>query len=511
MRAYFRLITLAAAGLAVTACNESLVPDYNNLTAFPHSAASLQNEFSGAFSRDRSDIGFFVQATEGFARDAAYFTPSEERFVTELTGQTPLDDDNFGAGDWDFEYNAVKVADSVQGILPQLTVSGSPVPAANLNALLGVIETTKAMDYMIIELAHDTNGTAIGAPGQPYTGTLAPILCATDSWKAIVAMLDSAVADLNAAGASTTLSIPGTNFNLTLPPTYAALGNTAGGFEGLTLALRGRARVELAYAIARRSAATAPTAGTPGSPDQSQLDSAITDIQASSLYSSTLSASEAVAANDLGVFFAFSSASGDITNPIFGNAGGTFALELAVSQIDSVHDQRFLAMFAPAAAQPTSEGASTASSYSMNLSNISTNTPITITRNVQLQFLLARAYLGTNQLLKAAQTVDGVRTTVGGLRTGFIPDTAISADKKDTTIFVLDPTSYTSVRDFLMRELRPSVIMDGTGEMVVAIRDYGLIVTDLTTWGAKDQHTTMENIPAVERQQRNNNFAAVCP
>jgi len=496
MRAYFKLITLAAAGLAVTACNESLVPDYNNLTAFPHSAASLQNEFSGAFSRDRTDVGGFIQAMEGFARNAAYFTPSEERFVTELTGQTPLDDDNFGALAWDIEYNAAKVADSVQAILPSLTVNGAPIPAASLKALQGVIETTKAMDYMLIEVAHDTNGTAIGAPGQPYTGTLAPILCATDSWKAIVAMLDSAVADLNAAGASTTLSIPGTNFSLTLPPTYAALGNTAGGFEGLTLALRGRARVELAYAIARKSAATAPSVSTPGSPDQNQLDSAITDIQASSLYSPTLSASEAVAANDLGVSFAFSSASGDITNPIFGNAGGTFALELAVSQIDSLHDQRFLAVFSPAGSQPTSEGASTASSYSMNLSNIGTNTPITITRNVQLQFLLARAYLGTGQTAKAATIVDNVRTAVGGLASG---------------LGSVNTGDYVSVRDFLMRELRPSLIMDGTGDMVAAIRDYGLIMVDLTTWGAKDQHTTMENIPAVERQQRNNNFAAVCP
>ncbi|HSY83665.1 MAG TPA: hypothetical protein VK807_18030 [Gemmatimonadaceae bacterium] len=496
MRAYFKLITLAAAGLAVTACNESLVPDYNNLTAFPHSAASLQNEFSGAFSRDRTDVGGFIQAMEGFARNAAYFTPSEERFVTELTGQTPLDDDNFGALAWDIEYNAAKVADSVQAILPSLTVNGAPIPAASLKALQGVIETTKAMDYMLIEVAHDTNGTAIGAPGQPYTGTLAPILCATDSWKAIVAMLDSAVADLNAAGASTTLSIPGTNFSLTLPPTYAALGNTAGGFEGLTLALRGRARVELAYAIARKSAATAPSVSTPGSPDQNQLDSAITDIQASSLYSPTLSASEAVAANDLGVSFAFSSASGDITNPIFGNAGGTFALELAVSQIDSLHDQRFLAVFSPAGSQPTSEGASTASSYSMNLSNIGTNTPITITRNVQLQFLLARAYLGTGQTAKAATIVDNVRTAVGGLASG---------------LGSVNTGDYVSVRDFLMRELRPSLIMDGTGDMVAAIRDYGLIMADLTTWGAKDQHTTMENIPAVERQQRNNNFAAVCP
>jgi hypothetical protein len=496
MRAYFKLITLAAAGLAVTACNEALVQDYNNLTAFPHSSASLQNEFTGAFSRARDDIGFFTQATEGFARNAAYYTPSEERFVTELTGQAPLDDDNFGAGDWDVLYNGVKLADTVQGILPTLTANGQPIPTASLKALEGVIETTKAMDYMYIELAHDTNGTAIGAPGQPFVGTLAPILCNRDSWEAIVAMLDSAKADLDAAGASTTLAIPGTSFKLTLPPTYAALGNTAGGFEALTLGLRARAHIELAYAIARRSAGTAPTVGSLGSPDQSQLDSAITDIQASSLYSASLSASEAVAANDIGVFFDFSSVSGDVTNPIFGNAGGTFALEGAAKQIDTLHDQRFLAMFAEAPALPTSVGASSASSYAMNLSNIGTNTPITIIRNVQLQFLLARAYLGTGQLALAAQTVDAVRTTVGGLASG-LPGVNVSSD--------------TSVRNFLMRELRPSEIMDGTGEMVTAIRDYGLITTDLTTWGSIDQHTTMENIPAVERQQRNNNFAAVCP
>ncbi len=496
MRAYFKLIPLTVAGMAITACNESLVPDYNQLTAFPHSTAALQVEFTGVFSRVRTDVGFYTQATEGFARNAAYYTPSEERFVTELTGQAPLDDDNFGAGVWDIEYNAVKVADTVQGILPTITVNGSPIAAANLHALEGVVETTKAMDYMYIELAHDTNGTAIGAPGQPYTGTLAPILCATDSWKAIVAMLDSAKADLDAAGASTTMAIPGTSFKLTMPPTYSALGNTAGGFEGLTLALRARARIELAYAIARRSAATAPSTTSAGSPDQSQLDSAITDILASSLYTPTLSASEAVAANDLGVFLDFSSASGDITNPIFGNAGGTFALEGAAQQIDTVNDQRFLAMFQKAPALPTSVGASSASSYSMNLSNIGTNTPLTITRNIQLQFLLARAYLGTGQTAKAATIVDNVRTTVGGLASG---------------LGSVNSTDYVSVRDFLMRELRPSEIMDGTGEMIVSIRDYGLIKTDLTTWGAIDQHTTMENIPAVERQQRNNNFAAVCP
>jgi len=62
-----------------------------------------------------------------------------------------------------------------------------------------------------------------------------------------------------------------------------------------------------------------------------------------------------------------------------------------------------------------------------------------------------------------------------------------------------------------MREMLPSLMEDGTGDQITAIRDYGLILQDLTTWGAKDFHASMLNIPAIERQQRNNNFAAVCP
>jgi hypothetical protein len=496
MRSYLIPITIAAAVVSAAGCNEAFVPDYNSLTSFPHAVASLQNEMTGLFNGDRPDVGVYSIAVEGFSRDAAYFTPSEERFVTELTGETPLDDDNFGALDWNVEYTTVKIADSIAAILPTLTNNGQAIPAANLNALQGVVMTMKAMSYMYVELAHDTNGTAIGAPGQPYTGTLAPILCAKDSWQAIVLELDSAMAELNAAGAGATFSIPGTKFTLVMPPGYAALGSTAGSFSGLTLALRARARIELAYAIARNTPGTAPTVTSAGSPDQSQLDSAITDIQASSLYSASLSASEALYYNDLGAFHSFSSASGDVTNPTFPDAGGTFALEGAAQQIDTLHDARFLAVFAPAEAQPTSEGAKIASSYSMNLNNIGTNTPIPIVRNVELQFLLARAYLGTGQTAKAATIVDNVRTSVGGLASGLAG---------------VNTGSYTSVRDFLMQELRPSEIQDGTGELLVAIRDYGLILQDLTTWGAQDQHTTMENIPAIERQQRNNNFATVCP
>ena len=498
MRAYRTLIsasTALAVALTLSGCNEALVPDFNNLAGFPHNASALQNEFTGAFMRTRDEIGFYVQLTDAFAREDAYYTPSEERFVTQLTGDQPLDDDNFGAGMWDIEYNAVKVADTVIGIIPQLTLkSGGALPAANQKALIGVLETTKALDYMYIALSHDTNGVAVNSVGQP-TSSPAPILCAKDTWKQIVAMLDSAKADFDAAGTGTVLGFPDGSFTLQLPPGYAALGGTAGGYEALTLALRGRARIEYAYAIARQGGG-APTATSPGSPDQSQLDSAITDIQATALYSPTLSAAAANAASDLGVFHSFSGASGDVPNPTFGNASAMFALQGVVDQIDTVNDQRFLTKFAVAPAKPTSPGNSAASIWAMNLANINISTPIPITRNVELNFLLARAYLGTGQFALAAQTVDNIRTSVGGLSSG---------------LGSVNVSSYTSVRDFLMKEMIPSLMTDGLGDQIVAIRDYGLIMQDLTTWGTADQHTSMENIPLTEREARNNNFKAVCP
>jgi hypothetical protein len=458
--------------------------------------ASLQAQMTGVFDGLRVvDVFFMTIELGAFARSATYFTPSEIRFVTELTGDALLDNDNFGANIWNNPFTTIKSADSVIAVLPTLKQgNGSPYPAANVKALQAVMETHKAFDYMYVALSHDTNGVAMNNPGGPTTGTLAPILCARNSWAEIVAMLDTAKAELDAAGAGTKLAL-GSDFALQMPPGYAALGSTAGGFEGLTLAILARARIEYAYAIARGPGGTAPTATDAGAPDQAQLDSAIADITASSLYSPNLSASEAIASNDLGVFMSFSGASSDIPNPIFGVSASVFVLEGAAQQIDTLHDQRFLSKFAVAPGAPTSAGASMASTYAY-LNNIGLSTPMPMIRNVQLQFLLARAYLGTGQLAKAAQTVDAVRTTVGGLASG---------------LGGVNTSSYTSVRDFLMREMLPSLMEDGTGDQIAAIRDYGLILQDLTTWGAKDFHTSMLPIPALEREQRNNNFAAVCP
>ena len=100
---------------------------------------------------------------------------------------------------------------------------------------------------------------------------------------------------------------------------------------------------------------------------------------------------------------------------------------------------------------------------------------------------------------KAASIVDNVRTVVGGL----------------PSALPLPATDYVHVRDFLMKEMIPSLMGDATGDQIVAIRDYGMIMQDLTTWENQpgfgtDYHTSQENIPQPERAARNNNYAPVC-
>jgi hypothetical protein len=480
--------------MTLAACNESLVPDYNVPTGFRHDVTALQNEMTGAFNETRVNIVFFNEAMEGFARTSAYFTASEDRFVTELTGELPLDVDNFGALVWNEEYQAIKDADSIIAVLPTLTNAGAALPTANIKALQGSMETWKALNYMYVLLAHDTTGIAINNVGGPISGNLAPIVCARDAWRAIVAMLDTAQADFTAAGPTTVMGVPGSLFSaLQIPPGFNAIGNTAGGWMNLVLALRGRSRIELAYAVANGPGGTRPTPSSAGGPDVNQLDSAITDITASNLYSPTLNAGEAVNFNDKGVFHSFSSAANDISNPIFAISGDDFALEGAAQQIDTLNDQRFLAKFAQAPALPTNV-TGVASSY-IYINNIGLSTPIPIVRNIELQFLLARAYLGIGSYAKAASIVDNVRTVVGGL----------------PSALPLATTDYVHVRDFLMKEMIPSLMGDNTGDQISAIRDYGLVVQDLTTWGSKDFHTSQENIPQPERTARNNNFGPVCP
>ena len=492
---------LFCAFLAAVACNESTVPNFNAATGLPHTAAALQNEITGAFGAGRTDIGNFELFMDAFARNSAYFTPSEQRFVLVGTGSVAVNPGDIFVGPdvWDFYYNGIKNIDTIITGVPQLQFSTSaglaPLPAGQQEAMFGALETVKALYYMYILETRDTLGIPLAGVGQVAAG---PILCNRDAWGEIVAMLDSANDSLAKAG-------PATTFPVNLPAGYSQVSGSAGAYRGFTLGLRGKARIYYAYTTGRPTDTLSV-----GSPNTAQLDSAIADIQAAApIYSTNLSAAEAVAANDFGVFHTFSTAPNDVPNPINTNAGATYLLWDALNDIDTL-DNRFTAKYADAGAAngPTSPGAPIASFFHY-VNNMSGSTPLPIIRNVELQLLLAEAEISRQQYAPAIAVLRQLRTAVGGLA-----DTVVNAD-------------YVSARNFFLREQRVSLLSDGEGDRVVTLRNWNLVLARDTTWsstgfghdtsaihqrpGVSDHHTSIIPIPLGESDARGGKIAPVCP
>jgi starch-binding outer membrane protein, SusD/RagB family len=502
------LTTLAALLAVAAACDESVVPDINAPTQFPKDFTGLKSAFTGAAgSAVRSDIATYTLDVTSMARDAAYFTASEPRFVTELTGEQPIAMDAFGAAAWNSFFSTIKGIDTTQSVLPSLTnASGQLLSQDTIATLWAQLETFKALYYIYLADTRDTAGVPINAVGGATSPTgVAPILCLPSTWGEIVAILDSAVDSLSAVPAGTVL-ISGL-----VPSGYGLVSDNSAHWRDFTLALRAKAHIEYAYAIARGANGSdgtgASTPTSPGLPDVNQLDSAAADLdtlQAHGLLydDGSLNPLGNVGA-DPGVYFQYSTTSGDVQNGLASDAPGYFVLLGAAAQIDTLHDQRFLVKFGRGTLPTTSYdgGAVPASALGSDWQYGAGTQPATfglsgvipIVRNVQLHLLRAEALIGLGQYSQAITIVNTVRTAAGG-----VAAETVSPD-------------YTDARDFLLQELLVSLLSE-TGDHLIAIRNYGLTSELLTTWNpyGGDLHTAALPIPLAEASARNNDITPVC-
>jgi hypothetical protein len=503
-----RVMAVAAAAslFGLGACNESLVPNYNFLTGLSPTAQGVASATAGVYN-GRTDAGAWAIWSSGFGREATYFTFSEQRFVTELLGiSSPQATDFIGETVWDNEFGLVKTADTAQTAVEALEASGAESPAT-AEASWAALETGKAMNYLMVAMSRDSVGVPINAVGQT-TPPFAPILCNELVWAQIVAMFDSAADSLTAAG-------PTTAFPGALPPGLSLVSANAGTFESLNFALRAKARVEYAYAIARQNgeAVTGPLSDGAAI---AQLDSAVLDVDSSTvIYSPSLSFTEAVPANDPGAFFTYSTLPNDIVNPIFSDIKGYFAVVPYVigfgtageaqapgtgpnAPVDTL-DRRWTAKFVDVGAPPGSANPQLSSTWNYG-NNLTGSSPLPIIRNLELQFILARAELGLGNLAMATTIVNNVRTNVG-LVSPLAP-----------------PMVFDSVASFLITEARLTFIAEGTGEDIMPTRDYGLFNTYMltatdtvyNTTGDVDTQASLLPIPIEESSPRNGNITPVC-
>jgi hypothetical protein len=498
-----RVALLAGAMAGALAGCSGNIPYFTAPTSVPNTPDGIQNAVGGLFAGTRINLttyqGFLFAIAAGAARDGAYFTNTEPRTVEYPLGVLFIT--ATFSGMWAQEYQNISQARQIQVTIPKVTPLYSAAQAAAVN---GVVETIEALNYMFVLEAHDTLGVAI--MNTPIASSPPPAYCMRDGWAYVVSLLDSANANFTAAG-----SIP---IPIKLPPGFAGVSAVAGpssasgSFASFNRALAAKANLELAYAIARSPGGVAPTPTTPGAPDAGALTTAAADIAASGMYDPSalgpttpggwIAGPDAVLAD-------FSSASGDVVNPVNQVITDLAQLNDFVADVDTVSDLRWKAKFAliPTQDLPLQDAAYNvvASNYQYSMYP-DPGSPIPIVREEQLVLWNAQILLAQGNLAAALALVNDVRTAVGGLPA--FPGSVAS--------------SYTSMRDSLMKEQRISTTFEASADRAISIRMYGLAAVADTTWEHEDPsvtsgdlHTTVWPIPQSEIDGRGGNFTTICP
>jgi len=498
----------------LAACTDTNVGDLTAPTSVAKTPTGIQNVVTGLFFSARIDVGNYIYATSAFGRDAGNFTNTEPRWITEGLALTPIAFNDFfwSQWEWDTEYNNIELANNIVASIAKV------VPAygtAQASAISGIVRTMKALQYMMIAETHDTLGVSLYSPG---AATPQPIYCNRDVWRYIVALLDSANADLNAAGS---IAPP-----VTLPSGFGAVGSTVapstaqGSFAAFNRALAGKAGLQLAYAIARQSGA-GPTPTTAGSPDVAALTRADSAIKASALFNPsaiTTPAAGGFSTNDAyGVYHVFSPQSGDLTNPVNGIIGTYVVLWDLVADVDTVNDARWKAKFAPIPAQNLPVQQSTFSPVASPYTYAyypTTGSPVPIVRDEELTLVDAQIQLGLGALTNAMTLVNNVHQQAGGYATPLVV-----------------PSDYVHVRDALLKEQRISTAIEASGDRTFSIRMYDMAAIADTTWQAHsgpdsagvasvkqntgtaptDYHTTVLPIEETEIDGRGGHISLTCP
>ena len=488
MKKYSLMIMAGLMVLGAGACSTDPVSNLNQVK--PGTDHESNNElFEGVLYYTRLQLGNQVIMFSSFSRDAMNFTTTDNEFITMWGGDaTPISNSRFyGTANWTNWFTAIRQSQQLLAALPNAVPAYS---AGDLAKWKGIVYTIEAYAYMNAQYTKDTLGL-------PYNGPLgdvntpAPILCARDAWKAIVALLDSGETQLN-VDQSPGLPLP-------LPSGFAAVSaqaspsTTPGSFAAFNRALAAKANLELAYAIARSPGGTPPTPTAVGSPDAAALTRADSALHASALYSSTnLTPPVAGGFNDaLAVYEDFSGQSGDLPNQYLLQYGTTYyVLKEAVADFDPA-DKRLVKII-PAAGAAGTGYASAASPMTVGMYP-SSSSPMPIIRNEELNLFEAEIRLGLGDIPGAINAINAVRVNVGGLP-------ALSATGQ----------TYMSVRNQILKELRASTIAEPSGDRVAALRDYGLPAVADTTWGAKDTHATVEPLSSADIEGRPNSHYT-CP
>ena len=395
------------------ACSSLDAPDQNaasvgGLTDSP-TASSVAAATQGLIAAMRTDAATITQRFSIFGKEAYNLDP----------GNPELESQYFQVlGDlavWPNEYATIKLADMVMeatGKVPEFT-------AEQREGILGFAQTVKAIELLNVIRSTGASGAALDAP-TTATSPLPPILDEAAVYAGIQALLDSAQVHLQAAGGS---------FPFALGPGFAGF-DTPPTFIMVNRAIRARADIDI-----------------------QDFATALTDLSASFL-STTQPMS-------LGVYFTYSTVSGDIVNPLYEAEPRNFYTHPSIvndAQLKPDHtlDGRVIADVREVT-PVTRYNLSTQWAFKLYSSPAA---PIPLIRNEELILLRAEAHLGTSQPSLAIQDINVVRTISAGLQP--ITDPYVPAAGQPATLL-----------DELLYEKRYSMMWQMGSSSWIDARHYG--------------------------------------
>ena len=382
-----RRALLLLLGLAPLAACEGdlLVPDFNNPTLncttgeggticeLPPdpSRAQIASAAVGVLVASRLDYADYVRDVGILGRENYDLDGSDPRFVSEmLRGVLDPGSRAFGGDHWYEQYASIRTANLLLNALPDAV----SVDEQEKEALRGFAKTFQALDLLVVINTHDTNGAVLDA--DTPIGTLAPIEPRDAVLQRISTLLDEAAAHLQAAGGSFPFSLTSGFLGFDTPPTFLRFNRAL------------KARVE----VYRGNFAEAL---------QALNESFLVDC----------------GQFDLGVYHTYSTAAGDVANPIFEDPATADirvhpALEdFAQLQPSGEPDRRFVEK--TFRTEPKTQQEHTSDLTFTVYDNAAS--PIPIIRNEELILLRAEANIGLGNVPAAAADLNCVRENVGGL------------------------------------------------------------------------------------------------
>jgi hypothetical protein len=429
--------------LALGACSarDLDVPEFNNpsieqLETNP-TPAGIKAAAVGMQIDAKSDITgrtSYVSMLGIVGRESYTLDVSDPRYITELLVGPVTNSGAFGAGLWTTRYADIRLGNIILHALDAVEGMSDQEKAG----VRGFVKTMQAYDFLLVINTRDVNGAPIDVD-RPLGSELAPIASKAAVFAHIVALLDEARTDLNAAGPS-----------FTFPMSTGFSGfNTPATFIKFNRALK--ARVD-AYT--------------------QQYAAALTDLNASFLDTS--------APLTLGVYNTYGSGSdapNEMASPVI-YAHPSIVTD-AEHKPDATLDNRVLAKIQDVDPRSLS-GVSSDKGFKLYPSNTS---PVPIIRNEELILLRAEARWFTGDKPGAMADLNFIRTTSGGL--------AAIAQPATDAAFVTE----------LLKQRRYSLLFEG-GHRWIDTRRFGRL-SDLPLDAPSHIRIAAFQVPLSECQARN--------